>query len=45
MRLRFFLTGLVGLLLVVGMTACGKRGDPFRPSEIPAKSQPATAAS
>lgn len=25
-------------LLAGGLTACGKRGDPYRPSEIPAKS-------
>ena len=34
----------VGLILLVigmalgGLTACGKRGDPYRPSEIPADS-------
>jgi len=34
----------VGLILIVigmalgGLTACGKRGDPYRPSEIPADS-------
>ena len=25
---------LLGLLLVSGLTACGKRGDPYRPSEV-----------
>ena len=34
----------VGLILLVlgialgGLTACGKRGDPYRPSEVPADS-------
>jgi hypothetical protein len=32
----FKLTGilLLGLLLASGLSACGKRGDPYRPSEI-----------
>lgn len=25
---------LLGLLLVSGMTACGKRGDPYKPSDV-----------
>ena len=25
-------------LTATGLTACGKRGEPYRPSEIPAKS-------
>ena len=25
-------------LTAAGLTACGKRGEPYRPSEIPAKS-------
>ena len=45
MRLRIFTASLAGLLLVASVTACGKRGDPSRPSEIPAKSQSATPAS
>jgi hypothetical protein len=32
----FKLTGIVllGLMLVCGLSACGKRGEPYRPSEI-----------
>jgi len=29
---------LVLLLALGGLTACGKRGDPYRPSEVPAPS-------
>ena len=29
-------------LTVTGLTACGKRGEPYRPSEIPAKSGEST---
>ena len=29
---------LVLALVASGLTACGKRGDPYRPSEIPAQS-------
>ena len=35
---RFGFAMLVLALVVGGLTACGKRGDPYRPSEIPAKS-------
>ena len=38
-------TGLVGLMLMIGLAACGKRGDPYRPSQIPADSQTSTPAS
>ena len=38
MMKRLGLTMLVLALVVGGLTACGKRGDPYRPSEIPAKS-------
>ncbi|MDC1382100.1 hypothetical protein N8500_01295 [Candidatus Puniceispirillum sp.] len=30
---------LIGIIITFGLAACGKRGDPFRPSEIPSKSQ------
>ena len=43
MTRRFGFALLVLTLLVGGLTACGKRGDPYRPSEIPAK--PATGTS
>ena len=29
---------LMLMLTASGLTACGKRGEPYRPSEIPAKS-------
>lgn len=35
---RFGLAMLILGLALGGLTACGKRGDPYRPSEIPAKS-------
>ena len=38
-------TGLVGLMLMIGVAACGKRGDPYRPSQIPAGNQTNTPAS
>jgi len=37
MRHKIVMAGLCALLLLAGLTACGKRGDPFRPSEIPAE--------
>ena len=39
MKLRQIAMVMVMLALIVtGLTACGKRGEPYRPSEIPAKS-------
>ncbi len=35
---RFGLAMLVLALVAGGLTACGKRGDPYRPSEVPAQS-------
>ncbi|MGC6484860.1 MAG: hypothetical protein ACON4P_04230 [Candidatus Puniceispirillales bacterium] len=35
---KFFLLGLAVLMLAGGLTACGKRGDPYRPSEITTES-------
>lgn len=35
---RFGFAMLVLALVTGGLTACGKRGDPYRPSEIPAQS-------
>jgi predicted small lipoprotein YifL len=35
---RFGFAMLVLALVAGGLTACGKRGDPYRPSEIPAQS-------
>ena len=39
MQHKFILGSLIGLMLTFGLAACGKRGDPYRPSEIPAASQ------
>ena len=36
---------LIGIMLVFGLSACGKRGDPYRPSEVPAKNHTQTPAS
>lgn len=41
----FIVTGLVSLILIIGLAACGKRGDPYRPSQVPAGSQTITPAS
>ena len=39
MKLRQIATVLLMLVLTAtGLTACGQRGEPYRPSEIPAKS-------
>ena len=38
MMKRFGFAMLVLALVASGLTACGKRGDPYRPSEIPAQS-------
>jgi predicted small lipoprotein YifL len=35
---RFGFVMLALALVAGGLTACGKRGDPYRPSEVPAKS-------
>lgn len=29
---------LLGLMLASSLSACGKRGDPYRPSEVPTES-------
>ncbi len=42
MRSKLILTGLVGFILLYGLTACGKRGDPYRPHEIQTKNQTQT---
>ena len=44
MQRKLILSSLIGLILMVGLGACGKRGDPYRPSEIPATSQTETPA-
>ena len=33
---------VIVILIATGLTACGKRGEPYRPSEIPAKSGDST---
>ena len=45
MKRTLILSSLMSIMLVFGLAACGKRGDPFRPSEIPAKSHTQTPAS
>lgn len=35
MQRKTLVTILCALLVIAGLTACGKRGDPFRPAEIP----------
>ena len=42
MQRKLILGSLIGLMLALGLAACGKRGDPYRPSEIPAASQTET---
>ena len=44
MQRKLILGSLIGLMLTLGLAACGKRGDPYRPSEIPAGSQTKTPA-
>ncbi|XDZ62220.1 lipoprotein [Alphaproteobacteria bacterium LSUCC0396] len=44
MRRTFIIGSLIGLVLTLSLTACGKRGDPYRPSQIPAASQTETPA-
>ena len=34
---RLLVSLLVLMFLAGGLTACGKRGDPYRPSEVPAE--------
>ena len=45
MQRKLILGSLIGLMLTLGLAACGKRGDPHRPSDIPAASQTETPAS
>ena len=45
MQRKLILGSLIGLMLTLGLAACGKRGDPYRPSEIPTVSQTKTPAS
>ena len=42
MHRTFILGSFIILTLTFGLTACGKRGDPYRPSDIPAKSHTQT---
>ena len=44
MQRKLILGSLIGLMLTLGLAACGKRGDPYRPSEVPAASQNETPA-
>ena len=38
MHRTLILGSLISIMLAFGLTACGKRGDPYRPSEISAQS-------
>ena len=42
MHRTFILGSLIGIMLAFGLTACGKRGDPYRPSDILEKSHTQT---
>ena len=42
MQRNLILGSLIGIMLAFGLTACGKRGDPYRPSNIPAKNHTQT---
>ena len=37
MQRKIVIASLCALLVIAGLTSCGKRGDPYRPSEIPAQ--------
>ena len=37
MQRKLVMAGLCALLMIAGLSNCGKRGDPYRPSEIPAQ--------
>jgi predicted small lipoprotein YifL len=45
MQRKLILGSLIGLMLMLGLANCGKRGDPYRPSKITATSQTETPAS
>ena len=45
MKRKLILGSLICLILTRGLAACGKRGDPYRPSEVQATSQTETPAS
>ena len=37
MQRNLMMASLCALLVIAGLSGCGKRGDPYRPSEIPAQ--------
>ena len=37
MHRKLVMASLCALLVIAGLSSCGKRGDPYRPSEIPAQ--------
>jgi len=37
MQHKLVMASLCALLVIAGLSSCGKRGDPYRPSEIPAQ--------
>ena len=44
MHRTLIISSLIVIMLTLNLTACGKRGDPYRPSNIPAKNQTQTPA-
>ena len=34
---KLMMASLCALLVIAGLSSCGKRGDPYRPSEVPAQ--------
>ena len=45
MKRTFIFGALLSIMLASGLTACGKRGDPYRPSDMQSKSHTQTPAS
>ena len=37
MQHKLLMASLCAVLMIAGLGSCGKRGDPYRPSEIPAQ--------
>ncbi len=37
MQRKLVMVSLCAMLMIAGLSSCGKRGDPYRPSEIPAQ--------
>ena len=37
MHRKLVMASLCALIVITGLGSCGKRGDPYRPSEVPAQ--------